>query len=74
MRLYLGRIVSLALVLMPNLVTVKDEVRDKKAKAFRKPSKYLYPVLGKKYPPIKEIFNHLHGLKYEDKPDYHLIK
>lgn len=54
--------------------TNKDEVRDLKRKAFKNPTKLLFPTLHLDHAEINEIFLNLKKLKYESKPDYNFIK
>jgi hypothetical protein len=52
----------------------KDQVREQKIKAFKNPTKYLYPSLGKRFPQVRDIFNYLMSLRYEDEPNYRELK
>jgi hypothetical protein len=49
-------------------------VRDLKRKAFKNPTKLLFPNINEEHPEISEIFSNLKKLKYESKPDYNFIR
>lgn len=52
---------------------VKDEVRDIKLKSMKNPEKYLWTTTTKKITQVKDIFNHIKSLDYDDKPKYCFI-
>lgn len=45
-----------------------------KRKAFKNPSKNLFPDLHEEYPQVNEMFLSLKQLKYESCPDYDFIR
>ncbi len=50
-----------------------DQVRDLKKKCLQKPKKMLW-LRNSNTKEIRKIFRHISSLKYEDRPDYKLIK
>lgn len=72
MRSFHGETVNLYILIFV-LDNNKDEVKDIKMKCLKKPEKYLLTTTIKKFPQIREIFNHIKSLQYEDKPKYSFI-
>ena len=52
----------------------QDDVKEIKAKCLSNPEKNLWKSVTKNMEEVKNIFNSIKDLKYEDKPDYEYIK
>ena len=73
MKTSLGEIVSIS-ISKYFLDNIKDEVKDIKMKCLSHPEKFLWTSTTKNFPSMIDIFNHIKNLKYEDRPDYNLIR
>ncbi len=51
-----------------------DEVRLIKTNCFANPNEKLWRGPTRNIQEVRTIFNHLNSLRYEDKPDYQLVK